>query len=439
MECCPSSSLAAALYLQASELIDSAAAGLDSIIPVLPPCLMGTNKYKLSLENRVEKASAEGQVQQRARRNTSGPKVRRKPVLMCSEDDLGLALLAARVAWTLSEPEWAEKMYDAIQRIQPTNKAAEHGLILLKKVEATKKAGNDSYKSDKLENADKLYTAAINAVKNASQSLENELGCSFAAKQASGSRGRNVPFWALSLGKVEWNSTILSYLHGNRGAARMALGKVAEAVKDCTQSLTYRSSHYKVKWRRAHLYCKLSMHSQARNDYKSALALVQERIKLMRDWNLKNLRKDFGLNGDNVTALKQTYSEIQKELTEFERLRQKEEEERKRTERAREQQKVWERQQKKQYKEWFDQNRREGANNPPPRRDAYGSGGYRSARGHYRSGSSKSGGGSSRERSRRSETPPASPDTPNHYKVLGVATSATTSEIKKAYRKLALL
>eukprot|EP01138_Halocafeteria_seosinensis_P010983 gb/GECG01011218.1/.p1 GENE.gb/GECG01011218.1/~~gb/GECG01011218.1/.p1 ORF type:complete len:1047 (+),score=166.18 gb/GECG01011218.1/:1-3141(+) len=425
MECCPHSSLAASLYLQAHEILDDTVTALDSVVPVLPPCLMGTNKYKKSLEDRVEQASAEFQAHKQARRKAGAKdKARRRPAMVCSEDDIGLALLVARLAWTVSEPEFAGKMYDAVKRVQPENKAAEHGLLLLKKVEATKKAGNDSYKSGNLENAEKLYTAAINAVKNAIQNLEGVLSCSFQSKQSSSSKGRNVPFWALSLGKMDWNSTILSYLHGNRAAAKMSNSKVTEAIQDCTEALNYRASHYKVRWRRSHLYCKLSMHTQARNDYKSALAAVQERIKFCREYKPQKLRKDFGLNGDTVASLKQTLGEIQRDLTEFDKQRVKEEEDRKREERAREKNKAWERKQRQQYQEWFNYNRKEKTRKGPQP----GAAGARPSAGGYR------------QRYKKPETPPPpSPDVPNHYKVLGVATSATASEIKKAYRKLALL
>jgi len=242
-------------------------------------------------------------------------------------------------------------------------------------------------------------------------------------------------------------------LYCNRAACFMQVDKYHDAIKECSAALRIHSHYMKAILRRARCYAKLERYQESISEYKRYVELVEEARKSPGSIPGGNTPCLFEHPGD---VSKKVEEKTKKELEEVVRKKKQEEDN------ARRQEERQRAQQRRQYNEsfgggtrnaegeahrrreqWFNQqsdsSRRwdsfNGASpNPKARANAYG----RQDGGNNRRQKQQDQYNRSQSSRRAPLGSPGSDKSRDHYAVLEIQRNATETEIKKAYRKMAL-
>lgn len=233
-------------------------------------------------------------------------------------------------------------------------------------------------------------------------------------------------------------------LHCNRAACLMAMNKYHDAVTECTAALRIHPRYMKALLRRARCYGKLDRHEEAIAEFKNWLGMVNQARKDPASFS--PLLSPCLFDGPNETR-DDEFSQVKQELSQAEKLKGAAEA----TARA---EKAYRQQKEKWQNETFNnswqgdaQARRDYFYSQQTSSRRWDSFADRGPKRSSKTSSKKASGENDRESKNKSKNktsgePEKSPRTfasnDDHYSVLQISKHASDSDIKKAYRKMAL-
>lgn len=208
---------------------------------------------------------------------------------------------------------------------------------------------------------------------------------------------RAVSLYSRALALDPQHDEYCAVVYCNRAAAYMGMEQYTSALVDCDDALKRKSPYPRALLRRARCYAALDKHAQALKDF---------------DRYIRDVRRDANaavLPGGSVAEVELERAQVKRAMDAAKRAKQQAEAQR-RAERAHQHRYTWD-----------------------DDRDFYRD----FHRSYARASSNSHGAGASW--SSAPAAPVAKPKVRTHYQVLGVPQRATTDELKRAYRKLALL
>jgi tetratricopeptide (TPR) repeat protein len=225
-------------------------------------------------------------------------------------------------------------------------------------------------------------------------------------------------------------------LHCNRAACLMALRRFHEALTECTAALRIHSRYMKAMLRRGRCYSRLDRYEEAIAEYKRWLEMAREARKTPH--NIAAVLTPCLFDGPHEVS-EADIAQVKQELGEVSKIKAKNDAAARAEANYREQrQNKWQKDAQNASADQGDAHRRRdffySQKTNSRRWDSF------TDRGPKRSSKTNAKSGYGAEQSKpKSKTPPKNSSNPDcHYNVLQIKNGATESEIKKAFRKMAL-